>query len=43
MDELPDRQESWPQVTVVGPGGVGAFYGGMLARAGAPVTTSILL
>ena len=29
---------SWPRVVVVGPGGVGAFYGGMLARAGAPVT-----
>ena len=29
---------SWPRVVVVGPGGVGAFFGGMLARAGAPVT-----
>ena len=30
--------ESWPRVVVVGPGGVGAYFGGMLARAGAPVT-----
>ena len=30
--------ESWPRVAVVGPGGVGAYFGGMLARAGAPVT-----
>jgi len=30
--------ESWPRVVVVGPGAVGAYYGGMLARAGAPVT-----
>lgn len=29
---------SWPRVVVVGPGGVGSFFGGMLARAGAPVT-----
>jgi 2-dehydropantoate 2-reductase len=28
----------WPQVTVVGAGAVGCFFGGMLARAGAPVT-----
>ncbi len=28
----------WPKTTVVGPGGVGAYFGGMLARAGAPVT-----
>ena len=30
--------ESWPRVVVIGPGGVGAYFGGMLARAGAPVT-----
>ena len=30
--------ESWPRVVVVGPGAVGAYFGGMLARAGAPVT-----
>lgn len=30
--------ESWPRVVVVGPGGVGAYFGGMLARAGAAVT-----
>lgn len=27
----------WPEVAVVGPGAVGCFFGGMLARAGAPV------
>jgi len=30
--------ERWPKVAVVGPGGVGAFFGGMFARAGARVT-----
>ena len=30
----------WPRVIVVGPGGVGAYFGGMLARAGAAVTIS---
>lgn len=29
---------NWPKVTVVGPGAVGCYFGGMLARAGAPVT-----
>lgn len=29
---------SWPAVAVVGAGAVGCYYGGMLARAGAPVT-----
>ncbi len=29
---------SWPRVTVVGAGAVGGYFGGMLARAGAPVT-----
>ena len=29
---------SWPRVAVLGAGAVGGFYGGMLARAGAPVT-----
>ena len=29
---------SWPRVAVVGAGAVGCYYGGMLARAGAPVT-----
>jgi 2-dehydropantoate 2-reductase len=28
----------WPQVAVMGAGAVGCYYGGMLARAGAPVT-----
>jgi 2-dehydropantoate 2-reductase len=28
----------WPSVVVIGPGAVGGFFGGMLARAGAPVT-----
>ena len=29
---------SWPRVAVFGSGAVGCFFGGMLARAGAPVT-----
>ncbi len=29
---------AWPRVVVVGAGAVGAYFGGMLARAGAPVT-----
>jgi 2-dehydropantoate 2-reductase len=28
---------SWPKITVVGAGAVGGYFGGMLARAGAPV------
>lgn len=28
----------WPKVAVLGAGAVGSYYGGMLARAGAPVT-----
>lgn len=30
-------QEAWPKVAVVGAGAVGSYFGGMLARAGAPV------
>jgi 2-dehydropantoate 2-reductase len=30
-------QDSWPKVAVVGAGAVGGYFGGMLARAGAPV------
>ena len=30
--------ETWPAIAVVGAGAVGCYYGGMLARAGAPVT-----
>jgi 2-dehydropantoate 2-reductase len=30
--------ENWPRVAVVGAGAVGSYFGGMLARAGAPVT-----
>lgn len=29
--------EAWPRVAVVGPGAIGSFFGGMLARAGARV------
>lgn len=29
---------TWPRVAVMGSGAVGCYYGGMLARAGAPVT-----
>src|SRR5207244_7958817 len=28
----------WPRITVLGAGAVGCYFGGMLARAGAPVT-----
>jgi 2-dehydropantoate 2-reductase len=30
--------QPWPRVAVLGAGAVGCYYGGMLARAGAPVT-----
>src|SRR5579859_6548830 len=30
-------ENSWPKIAVVGAGAVGGYYGGMLARAGAPV------
>src|SRR4029077_3119597 len=29
--------DAWPKVAVVGTGAVGGYFGGMLARAGAPV------
>src|SRR2546421_889153 len=30
--------QPWPKIAVVGAGAVGCYFGGMLARAGAPVT-----
>jgi 2-dehydropantoate 2-reductase len=33
----PQNNNSWPKVAVVGAGAVGGYFGGMLARAGAPV------
>ncbi|HUA57347.1 MAG TPA: 2-dehydropantoate 2-reductase N-terminal domain-containing protein, partial [Verrucomicrobiae bacterium] len=30
--------DEWPPIAVVGAGAVGCYFGGMLARAGAPVT-----
>jgi 2-dehydropantoate 2-reductase len=33
----PQKNGSWPKVAVVGAGAVGGYFGGMLARAGAPV------
>src|ERR1700690_2015002 len=30
-------QNHWPRIAVVGAGAVGGYFGGMLARAGAPV------
>ena len=30
--------ETWPRIAVVGAGAVGGYFGGLLARAGAPVT-----
>lgn len=34
---VPD-DSGWPRIAVLGAGAVGGYYGGMLARAGAPVT-----
>ena len=34
---LEDREAQWPRIAVVGTGAVGGYFGGMLARAGAPV------
>ncbi len=31
------EQKSWPRIAVIGAGAVGGYFGGMLARAGAPV------
>src|ERR1700692_3338883 len=31
------QKENWPRIAVVGAGAVGGYFGGMLARAGAPV------
>jgi 2-dehydropantoate 2-reductase len=36
--EIVVQQQAWPKVAVVGAGAVGCYFGGMLARAGAPVT-----
>ena len=32
------QSETWPKIAVVGAGAVGGYFGGLLARAGAPVT-----
>src|SRR5262250_1950695 len=32
------ESQPWPKVAVVGAGAVGGYFGGLLARAGAPVT-----
>ena len=32
------QQGNWPKIAVVGAGAVGGYFGGLLARAGAPVT-----
>ena len=32
------QEDSWPRIAVMGAGAVGCYFGGMLARAGAPVT-----
>ena len=34
---MTQQQESWPRIAVVGAGAVGGYFGGLLARAGAPV------
>src|SRR6201982_134869 len=33
----PESTQNWPRIAVVGAGAVGGYFGGMLARAGAPV------
>ncbi len=35
---MESQTTSWPRVAVLGAGAVGCYFGGMLARAGAPVT-----
>src|SRR5271155_5293009 len=35
---LMTTEHAWPRIAVVGAGAVGGYFGGMLARAGAPVT-----
>src|SRR6266699_6353930 len=32
-----ESAQNWPRIAVVGAGAVGGYFGGMLARAGAPV------
>src|SRR5487761_1372778 len=32
------QENQWPRIAVLGAGAVGCYFGGMLARAGAPVT-----
>src|ERR1700680_2202334 len=32
------QTENWPNIAVIGAGAVGGYFGGLLARAGAPVT-----
>ena len=34
---MTQQQDSWPKIAVVGAGAVGGYFGGLLARAGAPV------
>ena len=36
--QIPRAADRWPKIAVVGAGAVGGYFGGMLARAGAPVT-----
>ena len=36
-EQVSRRSDPWPTIAVVGAGAVGGYFGGMLARAGAPV------
>jgi 2-dehydropantoate 2-reductase len=36
-DQLMSQREEWPRIAVVGAGAVGGYFGGMFARAGAPI------
>jgi 2-dehydropantoate 2-reductase len=38
MEDLTVATPPWPRIAVLGAGAVGCYFGGMLARAGAPVT-----
>ena len=37
-EQVSRRCDPWPKIAIVGAGAVGGYFGGMLARAGAPVT-----
>jgi 2-dehydropantoate 2-reductase len=38
LNKNPNTTNDWPSIAVIGAGAVGGYFGGLLARAGAPVT-----